>query len=100
MDAEEYGAGLVDEPNPKRWDWKAPAWIAAVVAVYFFSIGPAFRLCFDYRLSGYLLFIYRPVFELGRLPGIGQGLAGYLNLWGARWKAEYVDSEHGVIIRW
>jgi hypothetical protein len=93
------GNATTDEPTRERWDWKAPAWIAMVAGIYFFSVGPVCRLCFDYRLSENALYLYRPVFELARLPGLGHGLAAYLNLWGSRWKAEYWDSEHGVMIR-
>jgi hypothetical protein len=90
---------MLDQPNGSRWNW-APGWIAFLLALYVASLGPACRYCFDYRHSPRaLLIVYRPLWELSRFPFPGKALASYLSLWGSRWKAEYWDAAHGVIIK-
>jgi hypothetical protein len=90
-----------DKPAGRRWNWQAPSWIVVLLALYVGSLGPACKFCWDYHHSDTpLLIVYRPLWELSRFPLPGKALASYLNLWGSRWKAEYWNYDHGVIIRW
>jgi hypothetical protein len=66
---------MSDKPKkrPRRWTWR----IAALLALYVLSIGPAFRWA-----DGAVLFVYAPVLWLGNACypfGIVLGL--YMILW-------------------
>lgn len=81
---------------------KAIFWVLIIALPFFYlaSIGPACTLLLDHHQSSQLVYAaYLPIWQLSRFPTVGKVTAGYLNLWGSSWKAQYGGEDRGVVFR-